>query len=203
MNEIDKLTEYFKEFPGIGPRQAKRFVYFLLRKNASFGKELSDLIPKIRNSIKICDICFRYFSKNIENNNTCKTCLDKNRDSSQLLVVSRDVDFEAITRSESYNGYYFILGGTIPLSENDPQKFIRIKELKDLISKRKESGLTEIILALNVTTDGDNTASFVKKEISANFPDITLSILGRGLSTGTEIEYSDRETIKNALNNRS
>lgn len=199
MNEIEKLTEYFKEFPGIGSRQAKRFVYFLLRKSPSFGNEIARLIPEIRNGIAICNECFRYFPKNNQLN-ICKTCSDKGRDSKQLLIVSRDVDFEAIEKSDSYHGYYFILGGTIPVLEKNPQKFIKINELKGIIEKRKENGLEEIILALNANPEGDMTADFLKKELTNT--GMKISILGRGLSTGTELEYSDKDTILSALENR-
>lgn len=198
MNEIDKLAEYFKEFPGVGPRQAKRFVYFLLRKNQSFGEEIARLIPEIRKNISICKDCFRYFPKN--NLDNCKICSDQNRDKNQLLVVSRDVDFEAIEKSDSYNGRYFILGGTIPILEKEPQKFIRLNELKNLITRKKSDGLEEIILALNANPDGDSTADFLKKELEQF--GLKISTLGRGLSTGTELEYSDKNTILNALNNR-
>ena len=200
MNPIDKLTELFKEFPGIGPRQAKRFVYFLLLKNQGYVNELASLIPEIKKSVTICDSCFRYFPRNESQNNTCKICLDKNRDSSLLMVVSRDTDFDAVQKSHQFKGFYFILGGIVPVMEDNHQKFIRLRELKESIGKRKESGLQEVILALNATTEGDFTTDLLKKELK-DF-DIKISTLGRGLSTGTELEYSDKETILNALNNR-
>lgn len=200
MNPIDKLTELFKEFPGIGPRQAKRFVYFLLLKNQGYVNELASLIPEIKKSVTICDSCFRYFPKNESQTNTCKICLDKNRDPSLLMVVSRDTDFDAVQKSHQFKGYYFILGGIVPVMEDNHQKFIRLRELKEEIGKRKQNGLQEVILALNATTEGDFTTDLLKKELK-DF-DIKISILGRGLSTGTELEYSDKETILNALNNR-
>lgn len=195
MNPIDKLTELFKEFPGIGPRQAKRFVYFLLLKNQSYADELARLIPEIKKSVTLCDTCYRYFPKS--ENSTCNICSDKNRDSSLLMIVSRDTDFEAIQKSGQFDGYYFILGGIVPVMEDNHQKFIRLKELKERINKNKPE---EIILALNATNEGDFTTDLLKKELK-NL-NIKISVLGRGLSTGTELEYSDKETILNALNNR-
>lgn len=199
MNDIDKLTEYFREFPGIGPRQAKRFVYFLLRKNEQYSRELSDLIPRVRRNISICQDCFKYFTKNAGGANICDIC-SQNRDQTQLMIIARDTDLEAIEKSDGFNGYYFILGGQLPILEEDAQKFIRFKELISLIERRKEKGLTEIILALSANPDGDNTANFLRNKLE-NY-ELIISSLGRGLSTGSELEYADKDTIKNALANR-
>ncbi len=197
MDPISKLTEYFREFPGIGPRQAKRFVYFLLTRNVSYLDEISKLILEIKKSIKLCNSCFRFFQSN--NMLICHICSDKNRNTEQLMIVSRDVDFEAIEKSKSYNGYYFILGGIIPILDKEPEKKVHIKELKDRINKNKP---TEIILSLNVNAEGENTIEYLKNVIKNLDFNIKISLLGRGLSTGSELEYSDSDTIKNALKNR-
>ena len=199
MNDIDKLAEYFKEFPGIGPRQAKRFVYFLLRKNPGYVQELSNLIPKIKQSITICPDCQRYFTKQGQQI-TCEICSSQNRDYSKLMIVARDSDFEAVEKSDSYNGFYFILGGLLPHLEEDAQKFIRVKELKNIIKERKENNLNEVILAMNANPDGDSTTNYLKKILEEE--GVKTSILGRGLSTGSELEYADKNTILNALENR-
>lgn len=200
MNKIDELTELFKEFPGIGPRQAKRFVYFLLRKNDYYTNKLIELIPELKKQTKTCSECQRFFSGNA---NQCDICLNKNRDTRALMIVSRDSDLETIERTDTFNGYYFVLGGTLPVLEKEPNKFIKINELKKIIDQRQENGLEEIILAFPVNPEGDNTADYVKKQLLEDFPEIKVANLGRGLSTGLELEYSDKETIKNALENRS
>ncbi len=200
MNDIEKLTEYFREFPGIGPRQAKRFVYFLLRKNEQYARDLAFLIPQVRKNVSICQDCFKYFAKNSNlNSNTCDIC-NQNRDQTQLMIVARDTDLEAIEKSDGFNGYYFVLGGQLPILENEPQKFIRLKELLLTIENKKQKGLSEIILALSANPDGDNTVNFLRKMLSES--NLKISTLGRGLSTGSELEYADKETIKNALENR-
>ena len=200
MDPISKLTEYFREFPGIGPRQAKRFVYFLLTRPANYLEEISRLITEIKKRIKICSLCLRFYSDG--NTSVCPICSDKNRDSTQLMIVSRDVDFETIEKSRVYDGLYFILGGNIPILDKEPDKKVRLKELKDRIAK---NSIKEIILSLNVTPEGENTADFLRNYIKEKFSDhnIKISVLGKGLSTGTELEYADSETIKSALQNRS
>jgi len=116
------------------------------------------------------------------------------------MLVSHDVDFENIEKTKSYTGYYFILGGHIPILEKTPEKRIRQKELLDMVEKRIKNGLSEIIIALNYNPEGENTLTYLRELLSPF--SIKISTLGRGLSTGTELEYSDSDTIKNALKNR-
>jgi recombination protein RecR len=186
MNSTDKLIEIFKQFPGIGPRQAKRFVYFLLTRPNGYTKDLAKLISEIKSTVSMCENCFRFFAKNGSPSNICSICQNKQRDSSLLMIVSHDVNFENIEKTGSFNGYYFILGGTVPILEKAPEQKIRQ------------------IIAMNYNPEGEHTLSYLKSILS-NFikeNNISVSTLGRGLSTGTELEYSDGETIKNALKNR-
>lgn len=204
MNSIDKLTQIFSEFPGIGPRQAKRFVFFLLSRNDAYISEFLDLAKNLKKEIKICPDCFRYFPKSASASPLCPICQSPNRDKSSLMIVSRDVDLENIEKSHSFDGYYFVLGGTIPILDKEPGKRIRLAELKSLINRRMAEGLKEIILGLNANPDGDYTGQFVIETFQdlINSGKIKISHLGRGLSTGTELEYSDSDTIKSALENR-
>lgn len=202
MELLNRLSQIFGEFPGIGPRQAKRFTYFLLGRGKSYTDELIKLISELKEQIKSCPVCFRFHSyKNSAG--ICRICEDKNRDNEILMIVSRDVDLDAVERSHFYNGKYFVLGGNVPILEKEPETKIRIKELL----KKIESDLKikEIILSLNANPEGEHTADYVKSRISKTFADrmIKITVLGRGLSTGTELEYSDTDTIKNALKNRS
>ncbi len=200
MNPFEKLTEYFGEFPGIGPRQAKRFVYFLLTKNSSYIEEITRLLNEIKKNTTICNSCFRFFQNNQNLGNICLICSNQNRDKEKLMIVARDVDFETIEKSRAYNGLYFILGGTIPILEKDPEKRVRLRE----ISKRINGDIKEIIISMNNTSEGENTIDFLKQYIKEKFNNLNIKIstLGRGLSTGSELEYLDSDTIKNALENR-
>ena len=199
MNSIDKLSEIFARFPGIGPRQAKRFVYFLLSRNGDYPGELVKAIQNIKKEIIQCGKCMRYYAQNGHESKICSICADDSRDNSMLMVVPRDIDFEAVERSGSYKGYYFILGGVVPILEKAPEKRIRIKELEIRISKDKN--IKEIILAMNANIDGENTAEFIKQRCQGF--SLVFSTLGRGLSTGAELEYADSETLKNAFLHRT
>lgn len=204
MDPINKLTEYFKEFPGIGERQAKRFVYFLLHKNPTYVKELGDKILDLKNTIHQCPSCFLFFqSQKVE---LCDTCSNPKTDKTSLLIVEKDADYENIKRSKNYNGKYFILGGLVPIVSKDTPTFVRTKELlRNIEVQYKESGLKEVIIALSLNPQGEHTDMYLRELLTPLQDKYKLNIvsLGRGLSTGTELEYSDSETIKNALRNRA
>lgn len=202
MDNISKLIEIFKDFPGIGPRQAKRFVYYLLNKNSAYSSDLANLIKEVRNSVHTCEECFRFFPNS--NSKVCQICADKTRDNTQLMIVPNDVDFENIEKTKSYNGFYFVLGGTVPILDKNPERKIRQRELLEIINKKIQNKLTEIIIAVNYNPEGENTLSYLKEILHPILEknNIKVSNLGRGLSTGTELEYSDSETLKNALKNR-
>lgn len=205
MSSIEQLAEYFSKFPGIGPRQAKRFVYFLLRENGSFSRDLASAIQNLKTGVLQCSLCFRFFEKNGGTGLFCNICSDTERDTGMLLVVEKEADFENVRKSGSYAGLYFILGGSLPILEKEPSKKIRARELFDRAQNAAKSGeLKEVILAMNATAEGENTALYISKILEPlilkyNFK---LSTLGRGLSTGAELEYSDAETFKQALQNR-
>ena len=202
MDNTQRLIELFKEFPGIGPRQAKRFVYFLLNKNSGYTEELIRLMHDVKSTITTCKICQRFSSDS--RNNACNICRDDTRDKEVLMLVSHDVDFENIERTKSYTGYYFVLGGNVPILEKNPEKRIRQKDLLNILEKKIKNGLKEIIIALNYNPEGENTLNYLTQILKplADKNNIKISTLGRGLSTGTELEYSDSDTIKNALKNR-
>lgn len=199
-NDFDKLIEAFLKFPGIGPRQAKRFAYFLVGENSAFAANLSRLIANIKNNTKQCRGCFLFFEN--DKNETCAICRNINRDNKLLMIVEKDVDLENIEKSNIYNGKYFILGGTLALTKNGEDKLGH--RLKKLFEKTKKEKPKEIILATSATIEGENTARYVERilePLTAAYGG-KITRLGRGLSTGTELEYSDSETIANAMKNR-
>ena len=202
MSNIDSLANAFMKFPGIGTRQAKRFVYFLLAQDPYYVDMLAREIAELKKSIVQCTGCFRFYPRK-GTGTLCNVCVD-DADSSTLMVVEKDTDFDSVRRSGSYTGRYFILGGTIPVLEKDPASKIRIRELLERLEGSAADGLTEIILALSVNPEGDFTRDYVIKSLTplAGQLGITITTLGRGLSTGTELEYSDGDTLRHALKNR-
>ncbi len=205
MDTIAKLEEIFRHFPWIGPRQAKRFVYHLLTQTTSNLSELSKLVLELKQHIQICQSCYRFFPLgNKVPQSLCSICSDPNRDHQTLMIVSRDIDMEAVEKSRAYAGTYFILGGSVPILDDQPETKIRQVELLKKVTELCAQDIKEVILATSVNPEGDHTAfhlSTLLKPLSIKFS-FKISTLGRGLSTGTELEYSDSETLKSALENR-
>lgn len=134
---------------------------------------------------------------------SCTLCSNKERDASLLAVVASDSDLAALERSHTYRGRYFVLGGLLSLA-SDKTDGLRIKELQSSLPGRLKAGLQELILAFPANPEGDSTSIRVREELAAFAKEkgIKLSTLGRGLSTGSELEYADPDTLKSALDNR-
>ncbi len=209
MDTLEKLAEMFKEFPGIGERQAKRFVYFLMWKNQDYAENLSRMILELKKEISQCKECFKLFVLNQRKNppedgQVCEICSDPSVDASTVMIVEKDSDLESVRKSRTYHGKYFVLGGLVPIVEKNTNSRIRIRELSEKIKRDAKNSLKEIILAFSLSPQGDHTDFYIRSQIKdlADSFSIKISSLGRGLSTGTELEYSDNDTLKNALKNR-
>jgi recombination protein RecR len=202
---IDQLTREFMRFPGIGPRQAKRFVYYLLRADRATLEMIARDIRDLKQSISQCADCKRYYPKTSQPSPLCPLCADPSRDHSLLILIEKDMDLENVERSGTFNGYYFVLGGLVPILDKNPESSFRSRELFTLVERKIKGGaLKEIIIAVSANVEGDHTIEFIKKFLEPLLPhhQLKISTLGRGLSTGTELEYSDPDTLKNALKHR-
>lgn len=197
---IQNLIDEFAKLPSVGPRQAARFVFYLLNEPKEdiekFAKKLF-----ILKKIKHCHFCNRAiepsFAKATEGkHDLCDICKDKNRNRSLICIVEKDTDIESIEKTKRYNGIYYVIGTE---DEN-----IQLNRLKDLISriKKSEKELNEIIIATDATTEGETIALYSARqleELKKTYPELKITRLGRGLSTGAELEYMDEDTLSNAL----
>ncbi len=200
MDPIERLSNLFEKFPGIGPRQAQRFVQYLLRSSPALRREMIDSLQELGGSVIQCSRCMRYFGSSKSSKiDICGLCSSPQRDDTQLSVVASDADLLAIERSGTFRGRYFVLGGTISLA-SEQMTGLRVKELMRRVKDSFE--LNEIILAFPANPEGDATAVRLKEELAAEHPMVSVTSLGRGLSTGSELEYADPETIKSALDSR-
>ncbi len=201
----DRLVEQFRKFPGIGPKQAERFVYFMMKQNNTFIDNYVQNIRELKsNSIK-CTQCERYSTQSFHKSNVCDICSDENRDSETMMIVEKELDIDSIEKAGIYNGVYFTLGGHLPFLATDPKEYINIEQLtKRVISKIKNENLKEIIFALPVNDEGDNEMDYIKKILAqiVGMDKIKISTLARGVSTGLEMEYVDHDTFMNAFNAR-
>ena len=205
MDSINKLTDLFTKLPGVGPRQARRMVFYLLRTRRDTVDEIVRLIGDLKKNVTVCQACYRHFVPPQPGVQQCSVCSDGNRTHDTLMIVEKDVDFENIERSGTYTGMYFILGGLYsPLGKN-PTGFMHIDALKQRIAELvAQYEMKEIIIALAVNPDGEETVHFLKKELHdlCENHQLNITMLGRGLSTGSELEYADAQTIQNAFESR-
>ena len=180
-------------------------MYHLLGVSESDRARLSDLIAHLGADVSQCAECLRFWSGN---GTLCNYCADPTRDDSILMIVEKDQDLVAVERANAYRGRYFVLGGVLTLSGKGQ---IRERELVDRVEQRikgeglslqSKKALTEIVLALSATNEGEHTADRIREVLTPLREHVKLSILGRGLSTGSELEYADAETLSGALQNR-
>lgn len=203
MSSLDNLIQQFEKFPGVGIRQAKRFAFHVLTLSTTDRQLLAEHITSLDSTVRECTDCHRFFSHHNGTGNTCSICSDPNRTTDTLMVVAHDADIDSIERSGVYQGQYFILGGTIPLLTSRIPAKIRSHALKERVTTLSAAGLQEIVLAFSVNPDGENTTRYTEQLLSELDANLTVKQLGRGLSTGSELEYADPETIKFALENRT
>jgi recombination protein RecR len=201
MDPISRLAELFAQFPGIGTRQARRFAYFILRSRSEYVRQLVDTMNEVRSTVQECADCHRYFIPRSSDIRRCFYCTDEQRDRTILTIVEKDSDLESVERSGTYFGLYFVLGGTLPIIEKEPEKIIRTTALLRHAKSLADAGLKEIILAMSATPESEHTAEYVRMTLApiTQKYDIKVSVLGRGLSTGTELEYSDPDTLRHAF----
>lgn len=205
MSSIEELAQLFRKFPGIGERQAKRFVYFLLKSRPEYVEKLLEEIQSTRKNTKVCQESYQFFVADNQSSTTSFIARDPSRDRTQLLIVEKDTDLQNIEKMRVYNGNYFVLGGSLPYLAENPEQIIRINELKAIVEmKIKRDSLEEIIFALSATPQGEHTEEYIQGVLQEIIKEnnLKLSHLGRGLSTGLEIEYSDKDTFESAFKHR-
>ena len=197
---IEKLIRIFSRFPTVGPRTATRFALYCLDAKKESVDELVDALKELKKSVTSCSICFRSI---LTEEKLCSVCRDSKRNHHTICVVEKETDLLSIENTNEYDGIYFILGGTVSPLKKENFKSIRIKELEDRLKNHKKYNLPkpkEVIIATNQNTEGEATAIYINR-ILKPFK-IKSTRLGRGLSTGSELEYADEETLSYALKGR-
>jgi recombination protein RecR len=188
---IQKLIDQFAKLPSIGPKTAERLVFYLLRSKPEEMDAFAQSLLEIKAKITTCHSCFCFAESD-----PCPICADLRRNRKLLCVATKPQDIETLEKTKIFDGVYFLLGGNInPL---EPEKNLRLREL---VEKIKTDRPEEIILALNPDLPGETTLLYLKK-LLANFPNLKVSRLARGLPMGADLEYADEVTLENALKGR-
>jgi recombination protein RecR len=189
---IEALREAFTRLPGIGPKSAQRMAYHLLERDRNAAQSIADALQHALDTIKHCRRC-----NNLSETELCSLCASPKRKHGLLCVVETPADLESIEMAGSYNGCYFVLMGAIsPLDGIGPDN-LGVDRLLKVID---EFDIEEIIIATNLTAEGETTAEFLAELLSDR--DITLSRIARGVPVGGELEYIDRNTVARAINDR-
>mgnify|MGYP006080418797 FL=1 len=186
---LETLVDALKILPGVGPKSALRLTYFLLQRNRSGAKNLSEKISNALEQLMHCELC-----NNFSEEPVCSICSSGKRDKNTLCIVEMPTDLLMLEETHSYDGLYFILMGRLsPLDGIGPNDI----HLSKLIKRIKISNIKEIILATNFTVEGNATAQYIKELFKD--VDIKTSRIARGLPMGGEIEYVDSGTLAQAI----
>ncbi|MBL8092999.1 MAG: recombination protein RecR [Anaerolineales bacterium] len=194
---VQRLIDEFSRLPGIGPKSASRLTFFLLRQDhADQIGALAEALRELRERTRSCSTCF-----NITDDDPCRLCSDSNRDSTVLCVVEEPLDVLAIERTGRFRGRYHVLGGVISPVEGVGPEDLRVAELVER-ARTAQPPLREIILATNVSLEGEATAMYVQRQLTAIDPGLRVTRLARGLPVGGDLEYADETTLARALEGR-
>lgn len=189
--EIDALIDMMAKLPGLGPRSARRAVLHLIRKRSLLMSPLGDLMQRVSATARECLNC-----SNIGTADTCDICASDKRANGIICVVEDVADLWALERSGVFKGRYHVLGGTLSALDQVGPDQLRIPRLIDRV---ESEGVTEVILALNATVDGQTTAHYIADQLEAR---VSLTSLAQGVPIGGELDYLDDGTITAALNAR-
>jgi recombination protein RecR len=204
-DSLDRLAKLFLKFPGIGERQARRFAYFILTQQEGYVNSLSRALVDARSHANTCSRCLRVFEGKgaaATPSTLCEICSDEHRDQGSIVVVEKSQDIESFARTE-YNGLFFVLGGLIPIVQKDIIQGTNAQKLVDRVNLESTNDiLDEVILAFPITPNGEHTDSAVRELLVPVQHEITVTSLGRGLSTGAELEYADPASLEASLKKR-
>ncbi|MDG1803922.1 recombination mediator RecR [Flavicella sp.] len=196
MNFSSKLLENavneVSQLPGIGKRTALRLVLHLLKQPKSHTNHLANALNTLVEEVKLCKKCH-----NISDVELCEICSSHNRKDNIVCVVEDIRDVMAIENTVQYKGLYHVLGGRIsPMEGIGPHNLT----IESLIEKVKEGSVTEVVLALSSTMEGDTTNFYIYKQLKPY--DVTISTIARGISVGDELQYTDEVTLGRSIANR-
>src|SRR5499427_3718921 len=191
--EIERLIQLLARLPGLGPRSARRAALFLIKKRELLMAPLAAALQTAIEKISVCRIC-----GNIDTQNPCTLCTDPRRDDSTIVVVADVADLWALERAHAINARYHVLGATLsPLDGVGPQDLT----IDALVKRAHESAVTEVILALNATVDGQTTAHYITDLLhDAN---VKVTRLAHGVPVGGELDYLDEGTLAAAIRQRT
>ncbi len=194
---VSRLVFEFAKLPGIGEKTATRLAYFVLRQDLTYAEALAEALVTAKKKTGMCSVCFTF-----TDSETCATCNDASRNQQLVCVVERPTDIHSIEQSGAHRGIYHVLHGALsPLDGIGPDE-LKIRELLHRLQRsfEKNSPITEVLVALNPSVEGEATAIYLGRLIRPL--GIKVTQLAHGLPVGGVLEYTDRQTIGRAILNR-
>ncbi len=191
-HSVTDLIDQLGKLPGIGKKTAERLAYHLLRVHVTEAMALSDAIRHVRENVRYCSICY-----NLAEGELCSICQDSRRDQSVLCIVEQPRDLIALEQSAVFRGLYHVLLGRIaPLDGIGPDQLT----IDALVDRVRIGNFSEVIMATNPNVEGDGTALFISNRLS-EFP-VQLTRLARGVTSGSVLEFTNKEILADALTGR-
>lgn len=188
-----RLIEEFQKFPGVGPKSAERMAFHLLNKDVTEIQSLSKAIIEAKTQIKKCSNC-----QNLSTCDPCEICTALDREKNIICVISEPKVLALVEKTKSYKGLYHVLGGLLsPIDSIGPEEL----SIKELLNRLSKNNLSEVILALDTSIEGEATTLYLHRVLSPICSKITR--LAFGLPVGAELEYADELTLVKAIENRT
>lgn len=189
---IQRLLDEFAKLPGIGPRSAERFVFYLLRRPVEEIDQLVEALRAVKKNVRRCSVCFDFAETD-----PCALCGDPKRMATLVCVVAESADILAIEKTGEYHGRYHVLGGVLRPTEGVTPDRLRLAELKERVVS---NGIKEVIVATNPDLEGEATALYIMRILKPT--SVKVSRIAKGLPMGSDLEYADEITLASALRGR-
>jgi recombination protein RecR len=195
---VTRLVEEFAKLPGIGKKSAERLTYHVLRVHKTEALALADAIRDVKENVRYCRICY-----NLAEGDECAICRDPKRDAGLLCVVEQPRDLMALEQAGTYRGLYHVLLGRIaPLEGIGPDQL----SIEPLLARVRSGQFREVIMGTNPTLEGDGTALYIANQlqdaVGANGDGVAITRLARGITTGSVLEFANKEILADALAGR-
>ncbi len=194
---LSTAIEALSHLPGVGPRTAERYAYYLFRANEKISETIAEALSELHSGVKTCPVTFALIDADEE---VSEFYDNPERDKQTVLVVEEPLDIYAIEQTKGYKGTYHVLGGAIsPIDGVGPEQL----HIGELIKRVNNDNVKEVIIATNPSVEGESTALLLEKLLHEQNPELKLTRLARGLPLGVDLSYADQITLSAALENRT
>ncbi|HEX6258947.1 MAG TPA: recombination mediator RecR [Candidatus Saccharimonadales bacterium] len=193
---LTELIEELGKLPGVGPRTAERYAYYLLRRDPNTATRLSHALERLHAGVRQCPKTFALIDADQE---ISPLYSSPERDRQLVAIVEEPLDIIALERTGQFKGTYHVLGGAIsPIDGVGPEQL----HIPELLQRLTDDAVREVILATNASVEGESTALFLQHQINENNDTVIISRLARGIPVGIDLEYADQITLSHALEGR-